>query len=568
MRRGLVSHPDPRRRAKVVTKAGLETSLANTSVMPKGKRPKRPLPLGSRPSDSTIVDPTSPKVFGPKGSIVNSGIGREGNSIPHGPNQADLDKRSGRPNPSPNPKGILKQRTEKSKPKRPKGKAKGTRDTRVKFSPEVNTNPDSPHATITNPSSTEYRPRSDSSLGMPKGIPKRQTEKSKPKVEPNGKVRVRHDADKSVGSDRADPVRAEVRETLADIRSLSTIERAMEQYRSTLPAYSIFEQATGGCLGTIAAANAGFRHLGGSEDLSTPVGKAKGDMFQELTNRRCFHDARQWEEWEGLIPKHFDYYKAGMPCPDYAALGKKFGCKGNKGGGLFILQLLFIEHKLPKMVCLEMVPSALDTNGGDEVKFVLAHLTNLGYTVHADIIKCWEHGDPSHRQRLFIIGMHDIVASQTEWAWPEPVFDNSRYPIARDTAVPDDEVPEYYRRHDRPNLITDRSLDPKPGRIQHIGYAGDKAHSHNAGYSTMPNNIQGWDGIAATQLGTNGGSRRVMLKYILGEPIGDTRLTVPIEACRYASLHEESYMSFARKYYPGKKSGLSQDQWLFELVFH
>ena len=161
--------------------------------MPKGKRPKRPLPLGSRPSDSTIVDPTSPKVFGPKGSIVNSGIGREGNSIPHGPNQADLDKRSGRPNPSPNPKGILKQRTEKSKLKRPKGKAKGTRDTRVKFSPEVNTNPDSPHATITNPSSTEYRPRSDSLLGMPKGILKRQTEKSKPKVEPDGKVKVRHD---------------------------------------------------------------------------------------------------------------------------------------------------------------------------------------------------------------------------------------------------------------------------------------------------------------------------------------------------------------------------------------
>ena len=98
VRRGLVSHPDPRHRAKVVTIAGLETSLANTSVMPKGKRPKRPLPLGSRPSDSTIVDPTSPKVFGPNGGIVNSGIRREGNSIHHGPNQADLDKRSGRPN--------------------------------------------------------------------------------------------------------------------------------------------------------------------------------------------------------------------------------------------------------------------------------------------------------------------------------------------------------------------------------------------------------------------------------------------------------------------------------------
>ena len=383
---------------------------------------------------------------------------------------------------------------------------------------------------------------------------------------PNPKPTLQGGSGKLEVSDRCDPSRVEIRKTLAAIRDLSNVDRVKEQYCSSLPAYTIFEQATGGCLGTIAAANAGFRHLGGSEDLSNPIGEAKGRLFQELTNRRCFHDARQWEEWEGHIPNHFDYYKAGMPCPDYAALGAKKGCNGNKGGDLFITQLLFIERKLPKIVCLEMVPSALETNNGDEVRFVMTQLEHTGYTVHADIINCWEHGDPTARKRLFIVGIHETISDKAEWAWPDPIFDTSRYPIARDIAVLDDKVPPSYWRHDRPTLHTDRSLDPNPGRIQHIGYAGKESNSKNAGYSTMPNNIQGWDGLGATQLGTNGGSRRVRLTYKLGDPIGDTRMTVPLETCRYASVHEASYMALARRHHPGKQSGINQDQWLRELV--
>ena len=536
---------NPRYRAKAVSR---DRSLNHTlgsgpSVTPNDpSRHSRLKTLGGRHRDSSPHDPTDPKVY-PKGKW-NSGLARE---------EVSHSRRKHQSNPNPNPSHTVEVRSVEGKGVRydvlaqeccgvwqhsesectpsPNPKLDPNpshkKNARVRIAPEVNVIPNPLHAT-------------------------------------NTKVKVSHDDGKLDNSEGYDHVRAEMRETLASIRSLNTIEKAKEQFNSTLPAYTVFEQATGGCLGTIAAANAGFRHLGGSEDLSTPVGKAKGNAFQELTNRRCFHDARKWEEWEGNIPNHFDYYKAGMPCPDYAALGKKFGCKGNKGGDLFILQLLFIECKLPKVVCLEMVPSALDTNDGDEVRFVLAQLSHLGYTVHADVLKCWEHGDPTARKRLFIVGIHECIASKAEWVWPEPVFNTSRYPIARDIAVPDDKVPEYYRRHDRPNLHTDRSLDPKPGRIQHIGYAG--TDPDNAGYSNMPNNIQGWDGIAATQLGTNGGSRRVMLGYKLGDPIMDTRMTVPLETCRYASLHEESYMRFARKHYPGKKSGLSQDQWLRELI--
>ena len=37
-----------------------------------------------------------------------------------------------------------------------------------------------------------------------------------------------------------------------------------------------------------------------------------------------------------LLTEQVHYYKAGMPCPDYAALGKRMGYRGKKGGDLFV----------------------------------------------------------------------------------------------------------------------------------------------------------------------------------------------------------------------------------------
>ena len=97
------------------------------------------------------------------------------------------------------------------------------------------------------------------------------------------------------------------------------------------------------------------------------------------------------------------------------------------------------------------------------------------------------------------------------------------YLVARDIAVPDNEVPDEYWRtptgHQYPRT------KPRPGKLHHIGYAGDADLPKVAGHSQSPNNIQGWDGKLATQMGTNGGSQRPALltpdgtKWVPGDPI-------------------------------------------------
>ena len=85
---------------------------------------------------------------------------------------------------------------------------------------------------------------------------------------------------------RPDDVVISVRGMLETHRRHHTVERAKRHYCQLLPAYTIFEQATGGCLDSLAAAFAGFRHLGGSE-ADTPLGQAKARMFEDLTSAKC-----------------------------------------------------------------------------------------------------------------------------------------------------------------------------------------------------------------------------------------------------------------------------------------
>ena len=94
-----------------------------------------------------------------------------------------------------------------------------------------------------------------------------------------------------------------------------------------------------------------------------------------------------------------------------------------------------------------MVPSALEVNDGAEVRFVLESLA-IHYKVYADVLDCWRYGDPTARSRLFIIALRKDVFHDVEWVWPDHACDNSWYPIARDIAVPDDQVPPSFWRHE------------------------------------------------------------------------------------------------------------------------
>ena len=127
----------------------------------------------------------------------------------------------------------------------------------------------------------------------------------------------------------------------------------------------------------MAAAYAGFRHLGSTEDVSKPLGAAKARLIEDLTSARCYGDTRDWKQWCDQIPSEIDYLKSGQPCTDYASLGKRQGRHGKKGGDLFMLQVDIILHLKPKIINLEMVPTAIETNDGYEVQWVFDNLSTM-----------------------------------------------------------------------------------------------------------------------------------------------------------------------------------------------
>ena len=306
---------------------------------------------------------------------------------------------------------------------------------------------------------------------------------------------------------------------LKSLRSAHTVEKAQANYHSTLPAFTVFEHATGGCLDSIAAGISGFRSLGGTEDIAKATGRAKARLFNEITNAKCLGDARGWKDYYKSLVGKVDYYKSGMPCTNYASLGDRKGSQGTKGGDLLVDQLQFISHVKPSILRLEITPTALKVNDGAEVAFILSKLESIGYDVYHTVVECWKYGDPSNRSRLMIVGI--LTELKCKWSWPEHLFHNGRntyYPTARDISVPDEEVPEEYWRYDRPSTYGIRQSTPKPTRIQQIGSVNPN-DSGRAGHSTNPNNIQGWDGVLATQMTTNGGSRRPRLSWRVGESI-------------------------------------------------
>ena len=95
------------------------------------------------------------------------------------------------------------------------------------------------------------------------------------------------------------------------------------------------------------------------------------------------------------------------------------GSGGKKGGEPFIEQLEPILALNPKVVRLEMVPSVEKVNDGKELQLVLDTLSEH-YHVYHKVLEVWHYGDPTTRQRLFIVGFRkDHFPSDFTWEWPK-----------------------------------------------------------------------------------------------------------------------------------------------------
>lgn len=103
---------------------------------------------------------------------------------------------------------------------------------------------------------------------------------------------------------------------------------------------------------------------------------------------------------------------ASFPCTDLSLAGSRRGLRGKQSGALmgFLDLLEQASSTGPPIVMLENVPGFLSSHGGADFGFTLRRLNGLGYSVDAFFLDS-VHFVPQSRNRLFVIGVHEELAS-------------------------------------------------------------------------------------------------------------------------------------------------------------
>ena len=300
--------------------------------------------------------------------------------------------------------------------------------------------------------------------------------------------------------------------------------------------FSVAVLFSGGLLDTFAAVRSGFTPIWGCENN---VNQAR--MWEAFTGCKNLGDVFGPTVLKAEKPM---YLKSGAPCPNYARSGNQLGADGVTGW-MFVQQADVINTVQPWVFCLEISDNALFVNNGAEVKAVR---TKLGhhYVIKSKVIRMWQHGDPSNRRRLFMVGFHrELGQAAYDFQFPRGGFDDHKWPSARDIAEPDSKVPASYWRTDLVPSIDKVADDFKPATLHKVGSKGS-----DMGRSSLPNAVYSWDGLLNSQTTLNGGGRRPALDWKHGEAIDKTRLCLPVETIRAASLPSD-YSDFAAAFAEG-----------------
>ena len=285
--------------------------------------------------------------------------------------------------------------------------------------------------------------------------------------------------------------------------------------------------AAGAGVCTYSSVRSGFRPI-----WCTETSKTASEIWKQLYNSECLGDTFDvnWREVERPW-----YLTSGQPCPDYSRSGSKKGRHG-KTGWMFVDQVDEILKIRPICFRLEISDYIWQINNGEEIKKVLNRLRKF-YDVKHVILDVWKYGDVSSRRRLIIVGfIKQLQGACDMFEFPAASYDEQHCHCARDVAVDDEDVPEKYWRYDTVKTVVTKDEETYqaklPNKLIKLASQGE-----GMGPAHAPNGIYSWDGPFNTQTTLNGGGRRPSLKWKNeDDKIGATRMTLPIEAIRVASL--------------------------------
>lgn len=119
----------------------------------------------------------------------------------------------------------------------------------------------------------------------------------------------------------------------------------------------------------------------------------------------------------GSVPD-IDVLTAGFPCQPFSQAGKRRGFDDVRGTLFFEIARL-LDDKRPAAYFLENVRGLLTNDGGRTFATIRTVLTEqLGYSLHAKVVKASDFGLPQHRPRVFMVGFRD---PSIPFAFPDPV---------------------------------------------------------------------------------------------------------------------------------------------------
>lgn len=99
----------------------------------------------------------------------------------------------------------------------------------------------------------------------------------------------------------------------------------------------------------------------------------------------------------------FDVLLGGFPCQAFSSAGKRMGFADTRGTLFFEVERILKEKK-PKGFILENVEGLENHDGGNTLRVIIGHLTDLGYHVNYRVLNSKHFGVAQERKRIYIVG--------------------------------------------------------------------------------------------------------------------------------------------------------------------
>lgn len=113
-------------------------------------------------------------------------------------------------------------------------------------------------------------------------------------------------------------------------------------------------------------------------------------------------------DFDGSPYKGVDLFAGGVPCPPFSAAGKQLGKDDERD--LFPEAIRLIREIEPRAVMLENVRGFLSAQFDDYREWILKSISELGYSVHIQLLNASDYGVPQLRPRVVIVGIRNDLS--------------------------------------------------------------------------------------------------------------------------------------------------------------